>query len=175
MRVVLSVGTHEQRFERMVAVADALAAEGHDVTIQYGYSTPPTVANGFDFAPTQRLAELFAAADVIVTHAGPATVLQALEWGKLPIVFPRLSRFHEHVDDHQPSFARHLQRQGLARVAATEAEVLALAAERTQVPVTVTERITRVAANRARLAASLDAWLAGRRRPALGDGYRGDD
>ena len=175
MKVVLSVGTHEQQFDRMVAVADALATAGHDVTIQYGYSRQPASAGGFDFAPSDELSRLIATADVVITHAGPATVLQALAEGKLPIVFPRMRQFGEHVDDHQPAFARHLERNGLALVASSEAEVMALTAERPQVPAAVSARGARVAANRSRVATSLDAWLAGRKRGVGPRSDRGQD
>lgn len=162
MKVVLSVGTHEQPFDRMVAVADTLASAGHDVTIQYGYSAAPSVAHGFDFASSDTLTELVGAADVVVSHGGPATVLQALDAGRLPVVFPRLHRFAEHVDDHQLAFSRHLQRQGLARVAETENEVVKLVLEGARAPDSLAERKARVAANRLRVAESLDAWLSSR-------------
>lgn len=159
MRVVLSVGTHEQSFDRMVRVADELASAGDQVTIQYGYSTPPVAAQGFDFAASEELSALLQSADVVITHAGPATVLQALEAGKLPIVFPRAQGYGEHVDDHQVSFARHLQRQGLAHVGTTESEVLALVSEGPKPADAVFERRERVASNRRRVADSLDEWL----------------
>ena len=158
MKVLLSVGTHEQPFARMVDVADRLAAAGHDVTIQYGYSRAPELARGFAFASGDELIAAMAGADEVVTHAGPATVLQALDVGRQPIVFPRSRAHGEHVDEHQVEFAAHLGAKGLARVAFTPDDVVGLIGA-PQGGLDLEERRKRIAGNRLRLAASLDAWL----------------
>jgi UDP-N-acetylglucosamine transferase subunit ALG13 len=45
------------------------------------------------------------AADAIVCHGGPATIVEARDAGHLPIVVPRRASLGEHVDDHQVRFA----------------------------------------------------------------------
>jgi UDP-N-acetylglucosamine transferase subunit ALG13 len=62
-----------------------------------------------------RLAEWAAAADVIITHGGPGSILLALSVGRSPVVVPRDPRFGEHVDDHQLRFVRWLQERAPIR------------------------------------------------------------
>jgi UDP-N-acetylglucosamine transferase subunit ALG13 len=44
-------------------------------------------------------------ARIIITHGGPASIMQALAHGTIPIVVPRQAEFGEHVDNHQCRFA----------------------------------------------------------------------
>jgi len=64
-----------------------------------------------DVVPRPELGRLMRESRIVVTHAGPTTVLEALEQGKVPIIVPRLRQFREHVDDHQLKFARLLNVQ----------------------------------------------------------------
>lgn len=110
IKVFVTVGTHEDPFNRLVAAADKLAADPHyRVKIQSGYST---VACQFAAAsammPFDTLQAAMAEADVVITHGGPASIMQAFSHGKVPVVVPRQSQFGEHVDDHQRRFARRL-------------------------------------------------------------------
>lgn len=43
--------------------------------------------------------------DVLVTHSGVGTIISGLNNNKPIIVFPRLSKYGEHVDDHQLQIA----------------------------------------------------------------------
>jgi UDP-N-acetylglucosamine transferase subunit ALG13 len=55
-------------------------------------------------------------ADVVITHAGVGSILSALRVGKVPVVVPRLARYHEHIDDHQIEIAKLLGNLGLVVV-----------------------------------------------------------
>lgn len=162
LKVFLTVGTHEQPFRRMVELADRLAVAGHEVAMQYGYSSPPRAVAGFDFAPADEIARLMRQADAVVTHAGPASVLQALDAGRSPIVLPRSPAYGEHVDDHQTAFAVHLARRGLVRVADSPKEAERLLKEKPPAAEEFTRRRKSVDENRLRLARSLDEWLLSR-------------
>jgi UDP-N-acetylglucosamine transferase subunit ALG13 len=109
LSVFCTVGTHEDPFDRLVGELDRLAAAGEiagPVRIQTGYSrvVPAHCAHaammGFD-----EVQSAMRQADVVITHGGPASIMQALALGKVPIVVPRQSKFGEHVDDHQCRFA----------------------------------------------------------------------
>ncbi|CCF26446.1 Putative glycosyl transferase [Leuconostoc citreum LBAE C11] len=52
--------------------------------------------------------QLLEEARIIITHGGPASFLSVLSQGKKPIVVPRLTKFGEHVNNHQLTFAREL-------------------------------------------------------------------
>lgn len=56
-------------------------------------------------------------AEIIVAHAGFATVMQAIKYAKTkPFIMPRLKRFGEHVNDHQLFFAKFMEEKSLVVV-----------------------------------------------------------
>ena len=65
-----------------------------------------------------------AAADVVVTHGGPATITEARRTGGTPVCVPRDPKLGEHVDDHQQRFARFLAERGLVQLVETEVDFL---------------------------------------------------
>lgn len=104
--IFCTVGTHEDPFDRLLRALDALAGEER-VVIQSGYSTyAPTRWAAEKMMPFDRVQALMAEARIVVTHGGPASIMQALAHGKVPVVVPRQAKFGEHVDDHQVRFAR---------------------------------------------------------------------
>lgn len=58
------------------------------------------------------LAEKLKAADMVVCHGGPGSVLDCWNNGILPVAVPRLRQFGEVVDDHQFDFCRQLDDEG---------------------------------------------------------------
>lgn len=109
-RVFVTVGTHEDPFDRLVAEADRLAGSlGIPVKVQSGYSRHVCQhAEATAMMPFLALQAAMAEADIVVTHGGPASIMQAFAHGKVPVVVPRQSKFGEHVDDHQVRFSRRL-------------------------------------------------------------------
>lgn len=107
--VFVTVGTHEQPFDRLMREVERLAAAGglSDVTVQYGYSTViPKGCRCERFLPYGEMCRLYAEADAVVCHGGPSTFLEAMGYGKVPVVVPRQAAFGEHVNDHQVAFCR---------------------------------------------------------------------
>ncbi len=119
---MVSVGTDHHRFDRLVNWMDAWAGDHPEVevVIQYGSAEVPTNTKGDALLPHDQLRKLFARADVVVSHGGPSTVMDARMAGRIPIVVARDPAQGEHVDGHQMSFARHLQRHDMAILAATQ-------------------------------------------------------
>lgn len=110
MRLLFTVGTHPDPFDRLVRAAEQLAAEGHQVVVQAGNSTVPTPhCERHALLTPEALQREIEAADEVVSHAGPATLLQVLEAGKVPLVVPRRPEHGEHVDHHQVAFVEHVR------------------------------------------------------------------
>ncbi|MDR2044354.1 MAG: multidrug MFS transporter [Clostridium sp.] len=111
--VLVTIGTHEQQFDRLIRAVDGWnAGKREDVLIQTGYSGyEPKNCRYARFMPYSELMELMERADRIITHGGPASFLEALRAGKIPVVVPRQARFGEHVNDHQVKFARLVEEQ----------------------------------------------------------------
>ncbi len=111
--IFATVGTHEDPFNRLIEALDALPAPsqpgGEPIVIQSGYSTYVSRrCTSEQMMPYGRVQALMAEARIVITHGGPASIMQALAHGKVPIVVPRQSAFGEHVDDHQVRFARRI-------------------------------------------------------------------
>lgn len=108
--VFVTVGTHEQQFNRLVKAVDGLVADGtiaEPVFVQTGYSTyVPEHCEHSQFVPASRMKELMDRADVVITHGGPSSFVEAMAAGKAPVVVPRRAEFGEHVNDHQADFVR---------------------------------------------------------------------
>ena len=109
--IFVTVGTHEQQFNRLVEYMDKWAAE-HDeeVVIQTGYSTyEPKHCKWQKLFPYQEMSKKVAEARIVITHGGPSSFIAPLQIGKTPIVVPREKRFDEHVNDHQVKFCKQVE------------------------------------------------------------------
>lgn len=110
--IFVTVGTHEQPFDRLIAEIDALKRDGvirEDVFIQTGYSTyTPKYCRWDKLISYVDMVKNVEQARIVITHGGPASFLMPLHMGKIPVVVPRQSRFGEHINDHQLVFGREL-------------------------------------------------------------------
>ena len=115
-KIFISVGTHPQQFNRLLQELDKLAGQGKisaEIFAQTGNS---------DYAPKNFKSEKFVGeanynskmkkADVVVSHGGAGTIINALRSGKKLVVVPRVKKFGEHTNDHQLDLAQALEKQG---------------------------------------------------------------
>lgn len=118
-QVLAVVGTDHHPFDRLVDMVDSwcgqLMDSGEPVRchIQYGTSAPPRHVTGSDYLDKGKIARYISAADMVITHGGPSTILEVLHSGKRPLVMPRDPKHGEHVDEHQMRFARHMAAKDL--------------------------------------------------------------
>ena len=108
--IFVTVGTHEQPFDRLVEYMDKLVENDvitEDVVIQTGYSTyVPRCCKWRKLFPFDEMERNIAEARIIITHGGPSSIIAPLQKGKTPIVVPRKYEFNEHVNNHQVSFCK---------------------------------------------------------------------
>lgn len=113
--IFVTVGTHEQPFNRLIEEVDRLKGEGafeDDVIIQRGYSTyDPKYCTCYDLIPYEDMQKYNREARIVITHGGPASFLDVLALGKVPIVVPRQAKFNEHINDHQLEFCREVSKR----------------------------------------------------------------
>ena len=109
--IFVTVGTHEQQFNRLVEYMDKWAAEhNEEVVIQTGYSTyEPKFCKWQKLFPYQEMSKKVSEARTVITHGGPSSFIAPLQIGKTPIVVPREKRFAEHVNDHQVKFCKQVE------------------------------------------------------------------
>ncbi len=115
--IFVTVGTHEQPFNRLVEYVDNLKSENlidDEVIIQTGFSThEPKHCSWSKLYPYKEVVRLVSKAEIVITHGGPSSFIMPLQLGKIPIVVPRQKQFGEHVNNHQVEFARAVaERQG---------------------------------------------------------------
>lgn len=109
--IFVTVGTHQQPFERLL---DALGSlPGEELVVQYGPgSPPPGAAHAEAYMPFERMLANFRRARKVITHAGVGSILCATREGHLPLVVPRRHDLGEHVDEHQAELTRALEARG---------------------------------------------------------------
>jgi UDP-N-acetylglucosamine transferase subunit ALG13 len=108
--IFVTVGTHEQPFNRLVKCMDDLKKDGliqDDVIIQTGFSTyEPKNCKWKKLFPYEEMVKMVDQARIVVTHGGPSSFMMPLQIGKTPIVVPRQHKLDEHVNNHQVEFCR---------------------------------------------------------------------
>lgn len=108
--IFVTVGTHEQPFDRLLEYIDNLKRDGmitEDVIMQTGYSTyEPKYCKWKKLLPYKKIEQYVRDAHIVITHGGPASFIMPLQIGKTPIVIPRQHQFNEHVNDHQVEFVK---------------------------------------------------------------------
>ena len=106
--IFVTVGTHEQPFNRLVKKIDDLVADGtikEKVVIQTGFSTyQPVHCDNHKMMSFEEMQSTLKEARIVITHGGPSSFIEALQIGKVPIVVPRQEKYHEHVNNHQVDF-----------------------------------------------------------------------
>ena len=111
--IFVTVGTHEQPFNRLVEYVDRLAQSEEiteEIIIQTGYSTyKPKNCIYKEFFSYQEMLKNVSDASIVITHGGLSSFIMPLQVGKIPIVIPRKKEFNEHVNNHQIEFSRIVQ------------------------------------------------------------------
>ena len=108
--IFVTVGTHEQPFNRLIEKMDELVESGkikEKVVVQYGFSTYEAKhCEMHQMMSFDEMQQAFKEARIVITHGGPSSFVEALQYGKVPIVVPRQQEFNEHVNNHQVDFVK---------------------------------------------------------------------
>lgn len=113
--IFVTVGTHEQPFDRLVKKVDDLVAQGNikeKVIIQTGFSTyNASHCEAHKMMSFDKMQQALKDARIVITHGGPSSFIEALQFGKVPIVVPRREEYNEHVNDHQVDFTKLIEKR----------------------------------------------------------------
>ncbi|MGM0140963.1 glycosyltransferase [Enterococcus sp. AZ160] len=114
--IFVTVGTHEQQFNRLIKEVDRLVEEGiikEEVFIQIGYSDyEPKYCKWKKLLDYDEMEKYLEEANIIITHGGPASFMGVINKNKIPIVVPRKVEFREHVNNHQLEFCNKVVNKG---------------------------------------------------------------
>lgn len=131
--VLVLTGTLHYPATRLVRIVCEYYAHRpeHSIIVQSGTSSVPSnvprhihIQQWFSH---QEVLQCLQAADVIISTGGEGTCLEALHFSRARLIlFPRLAKYGEHVDDQQQEIAIQLQKQGLAECALTPTKLTQL-------------------------------------------------
>lgn len=114
--IFVTVGTHEQGFDRLIRKIDELKRDElikDDVFMQTGYCQyQPQFCKFKQFISYSQMNQYTVESRIVITHGGPASFMNVLAKGKIPIVVPRQLKFNEHVNDHQLAFVKKVIEKG---------------------------------------------------------------
>ena len=113
--IFVTVGTHEQQFNRLIKTIDKMVEDGEikeEVVIQKGYSDyEPKHCKSYKLIGYDEMQKYMDEARIVITHGGPSSFIEPLTKGKVPIVVPRKKEFNEHVNNHQVEFTREVKKR----------------------------------------------------------------
>ena len=113
--IFVTVGTHEQQFDRLIRKIDELRGSGEineEVLVQTGYATyVPKYCVFKNFFEYSEMIEEVKKAHIVITHGGPSSFIMPLQVKKIPIVVPRMKKYNEHVNDHQVTFCEQVSKR----------------------------------------------------------------
>ena len=114
--IFVTVGTHNQSFERLLKEIDRLIDEGKirdKVLAQIGNTDyKPRNYKWFGFSDQGKFEDLCKKSDIVVTHGGAGSITTSLLLQKPTIVVPRLKEFGEHANNHQLQITKELEKEG---------------------------------------------------------------
>lgn len=126
--IFVTVGTHEQPFNRLIEYMDNLKRNkliDESIVIQTGYSTyTPQYCTWDKYYSYQQMIQNVNEARIVITHGGPSSFIMPLQIGKIPIVVPRQKQFGEHINDHQVNFTREVAKRTGSIIVVSDIELL---------------------------------------------------
>lgn len=122
--IFVVLGTQKFQCNRLLRLIDDMAENGlidEEVYAQKGHSDyEPKNYTAVDFMGKEEFDNKVEACSILITHSGVGTILTGINCCKPVIVFPRLKKYKEHVDDHQLDIARAFSRKKLVLMCGEE-------------------------------------------------------
>lgn len=115
--IFITLGSQKFQFNRLLKAVDEQIGEGKirdTVFAQTGASDyKPQHFEYQTFLDRDAFSERMDNANIVITHGGTGAIIGAVKKGKKVIAVPRLSRYGEHVDDHQLQLLEQFRELGL--------------------------------------------------------------
>ena len=115
--IFVVLGTQKFQCNRLLKEIDRLVEEGlikEDVFAQKGCSDyEPRNYRFADFLAKEEFEKYVEESSLLITHSGVGTILSAMNHHKPIIVYPRLKKYKEHVDNHQLEIATAFSKKNL--------------------------------------------------------------
>lgn len=126
--ILISLGSSQFDFSRLLKAVEKLVEGGvikdAEINAQLGTTKYDSkYMNCFSMVSDFEFKKMVSEADVIITHAGIGCIMSAIRQGKKTIIFPRLEKYSEHLDNHQLEIAKAFSKQGYLLLATSENEL----------------------------------------------------
>ena len=114
--ILIILGTQDNSFHRLLDKVQELVDKKiikEKVIVQAGrtkYNSKDMEI--YSLMPEDKLKQIMDKADLVITHGGVGSIVLALKMGKKVIAVPRLSKYNEHVNDHQIQIVDLFDKQG---------------------------------------------------------------
>lgn len=107
--IFVILGTQKFQLNRLLKTLDQYVEKGviqEQIMAQIGYSDYlPKWYKYVKFLDKKEFDAMIQKADVVISHSGVGSIISALNARKPVIVYPRLAKYREHIDDHQTEIA----------------------------------------------------------------------
>ena len=114
--IFLTVGTQDKPFTRIIQAVEQAVIDGKiidEVIVQAGNTKYESkVLTVLNYVPFDEFNKYLSKADIIITHGGVGSILNALKLKKKVIAVPRLEKYGEHINDHQLQVIKKMTEQG---------------------------------------------------------------
>ena len=110
--IFVALGTQDKSFKRLLEIAEKINTDDK-IVCQAGFTKDESnKLEIHDYFDADEYNRIINEADVVITHGGVGTILNALSLNKKIIVVPRLKKYGEHQNDHQLQVARVFNEKG---------------------------------------------------------------
>lgn len=115
--ILVTLGTQDKQFYRILAALE-VKLDKHliddEVIVQAGCSADfkSKYMKIFDLIPMDEFDEMIKKCDLLITHGGVGSIITGLKNNKKVIAAARLSKYNEHVNDHQLQIIDNFSKEG---------------------------------------------------------------
>lgn len=114
--ILVTLGTQDKSFKRLLDAIEREIEVGvikEQVIVQAGFTKYDSKNMLiFDLIPMDEFNKLVSECRLLITHAGVGSILTGLKNNKKIIAVPRLSKYHEHTNDHQLDITNEFYNRG---------------------------------------------------------------
>ena len=114
--ILVTLGTQDKPFNRLLENIEKEIEKGNikdEVIVQAGYTKYQSKnMEIYDLLDRDEFQRVINKCDLLITHGGVGSILSGLKNNKKIIVAPRLSKYGEHMNDHQLQIVNNFVEEG---------------------------------------------------------------
>lgn len=110
--IFVTVGTQKQQFTRLLEMLEkSEELKNDEIIVQSGYTKyESNRLKLIDFVSFEKMEEYIDKSEFVISHGGVGSIFTALKRNKKVLVVPRLSKYKEHINDHQLEICEQLEK-----------------------------------------------------------------